>query len=320
MANLDFKTNFVISVKSAIKKYQRMKRYFNRYDFKNWNCRIVRSYEEYRRFGEENKSITAKCFEIDEQNLKHGVHEGIIRGKCSFCDKKVDFIWKLRPQYSEHILFTEVLFHTGCHMTARQRAVIQLFKIFEKNNPVNKKIYIYEQTTPFYENYKNCWGKDNEIIGSEYLGFDKKPGEIVNGIRHEDSMNLSFKDNELDYMISNDVFEHVPDIDLSLKEAKRCLKPGGKLLFRIPIEWEREKTFKRAEFNNGEITYLAEKIYHGGFQHDGSDGSLLVYNYGQDIFDIVKRAGFKDAYGVAVLDKKYVNIDYTPILVFVCEK
>ena len=319
-AKLDFNMKLILLIKSTVKNFRKIKGCLHKYDFKHWNCEIVRNYDEYNNFLSKNKEIAEMCQKINKQNIKHGIHEGEIHGICSFCDKKTNFIWKSRPQYSPNILFTEELFHTDCHMTARLRAVIHIFKIFEKNNPKNKKIYMYEQTTPFYENFRNCWGDDNEIIGSEYMGIDKKPGEIIKGIRHEDSTNLSFEDNELDYIISNDVFEHVPDMDLSLKEAKRCLKPGGKLIFRIPIEWNREKTFKRAEFKNGEITYLAEKIYHGGFQHDGSNGSLLVYNYGRDIFDIVKNAGFNDAYGIAILDKKYVNIDYTPILVFVCKK
>ena len=320
MSVLDIKMQLIMKLRKLRKKPKFKKFWCKKYTFKDLNYAIVRNYDELIEFAKKNKKTANFCHELNRQNLEEGLKEGELDGYCCLCNKKTKLGWKIRPLYSNNILFTEVLWHKKCHMFNRQRAMIHLFKIFEKSMPKNKTIYLYEQTTLFYEHFKNLWGDDNEIIGSEYMGWDKTPGEIINGIRHEDSINLSFKDNSLDYMISNDVFEHVPDIEKTLSEAKRCLKSGGKLMIRMPVEWNREKTFKRAEFKDGKIEYLAEKVFHGGFQHDGNDGSLLVYNYGRDVFDIIKKAGFKDAYGVAIMDEKYGYISYDPITIFICEK
>lgn len=291
----------------------------NVYSLKNLNCAIVHSGKEITDFKKQNQFIFDKYWQLDQQTMKSDVKEGTQRGWCCYCNKEVEFTWNVLPQFTPHIMLTERMICPECQNFNRVRALIHVLKTFDEK-PSGKKIYCYEQTTPFYESLKKWLTPQNELIGSEYMGFDKKPGEIVNGIRHEDAMNMSFADNELDYILSNDVYEHVPDIDKTLKEAYRTLKAGGKLIFHIPFYVWREKTLKRAEIKDGEIIYLEEKEYHGGFSAEDPNGCLVYYNYGCDIFDIMKNAGFKNAYGVAIADENYVNIDYDPIVIFVGEK
>ena len=290
------------------------------YSFQRYNCRIVNNSNEIEAFKQKNEAITKKCRDFDyNASLAEENHGFWGKGICSCCENRVSFSYNIKTQFSSHILFTETLSCPICGSFNRIRAIYHIFKIFEKN-PKNKKIYCYEQTTGFYENLKKLYSKNNEVIGSEYFGSDKTPGEYIDGIRHEDGLNLSFKDNELDYIFSNDVFEHIPDIDLALKEAKRCLKKGGKLIMRIPFELSVKKTIKRAEIKDGEIVFNTPPEYHGGFSHDDPNGCLVFYTFGCDIFDIMKKAGFKKSYGVAILDEKYANVNYDPIVVFVCEK
>ncbi|MBI2996309.1 MAG: class I SAM-dependent methyltransferase [Candidatus Melainabacteria bacterium] len=45
--------------------------------------------------------------------------------------------------------------------------------------------------------------------------------------------NLQFKDNLFDFIIGNSILHHL-NLDLALKEIKRVLKPGGKILFFEP--------------------------------------------------------------------------------------
>jgi hypothetical protein len=77
-------------------------------------------------------------------------------------------------------------------------------------------IYLYEQNTKFYRELKKTLSKCN-IVGSEYLGEGISPGkELIRHwkkLRHEDALNLSFPNESFDLMISQDVFEHMPDID-----------------------------------------------------------------------------------------------------------
>ncbi|MEW6416598.1 MAG: methyltransferase domain-containing protein [Nitrospirota bacterium] len=79
------------------------------------------------------------------------------------------------------------------------------------------RIYISEQVTPLYKwfiyNYLN-------VTGSEYLGeeipFGKKN---IKGIRNEDITELSFSDNQFDFVFSFDVFEHIPDFQKAFRKA-----------------------------------------------------------------------------------------------------
>ena len=74
------------------------------------------------------------------------------------------------------------------------------------------KIYAYEQVTLFYSLLQKTFGADSTIIGSEYLKPDFPSGTYIDGIDIEDALNLSFKDESLDFIISNEVYEHVPDL------------------------------------------------------------------------------------------------------------
>ena len=73
-----------------------------------------------------------------------------------------------------------------------------------------------------------------------------KSGTVQNGILHEDAMNLSFKNDTFEIIISNAVYEHVADYKKALVEAYRCLKTGGRLLFMVPMFTNRDKNVIRA--------------------------------------------------------------------------
>ena len=46
--------------------------------------------------------------------------------------------------------------------------------------------------------------------------------------------NLPFSDNAFETIICSEVLEHVADVDATLKELTRLLKPGGNLLISVP--------------------------------------------------------------------------------------
>lgn len=73
----------------------------------------------------------------------------------------------------------------------------------------------------FYEG-----GDYSELIDTELLG---------NRIRRMDADgNIPFDDESFDYVLSNQVMEHVTDLDKVLSEIHRVLKPGGKVLSLFP--------------------------------------------------------------------------------------
>lgn len=191
--------------------------------------------------------------------------------------------------------FRERLICPSCGLNNRQRFMTTLIQWADSTAPAGLPFYLYEQVTALYA-WASAHLPGREVIGSEYLGHDHVGGSIIDGLRHEDALALSFADESLAAIISTDVFEHVPDIDAALREAARVIATGGSLLFSIPFHADRDLTVVRAELRAGEVVELMPAQYHGNPVSD--KGSLVFYDHGWDILDRCRAAGFADAYAV----------------------
>lgn len=130
------------------------------------------------------------------------------------------------------------------------------------------------------------------LATSEYLE-GVAPGSVHRGVRCEDVQRLSFPDARFDLCTSTEVFEHVPDDVAGLRELHRVLRPGGWLLLTVPMTG-RPDTVERARLEAGRVRHLLPPAYHG--DRINGPGSVLVYrDYGEDILDRVRAAGFSEA-------------------------
>lgn len=50
----------------------------------------------------------------------------------------------------------------------------------------------------------------------------------------QDATRMNFADGQFDLIIASDILEHIPDEAAALREWRRVLKPGGKLLVMVP--------------------------------------------------------------------------------------
>lgn len=177
-----------------------------------------------------------------------------------------------------------------CRMNNRQRLVAALIKQ-ELDVPHKKHVYFMEQVTPIYK-----WATDtfrnHNITGSEYLGHDYESGAIIQGIRHEDVENLSFADANIDLIVSNDVFEHVPQPAKAFAECARVLKSGGVMLSTIPFHSNMDQSISRAQIVDGQLEHLLTPSYHGN--PVSADGSLVFTDFGWDLLKEMKEAGFSE--------------------------
>ena len=178
-------------------------------------------------------------------------------------------------------------------MINRQRLVASLVcQHLQGRDSSKAKVYFMEQITPIYH-----WAKQAfpgfQIIGSEYLGYEYASGAVVRGLRHEDVMALSFKDSSVDLIISNDVFEHVPSPARAFSECVRVLRPGGVMLATIPFHSNTDISVTRATLNGDALTNLLPPVYHGN--PVSTDGSIVFTDFGWDILDDIRKAGFSDA-------------------------
>lgn len=217
-----------------------------------------------------------------------------VHGYCIPCAKKVGFIVDMK--YGGVIIdgirspnWRERLECPFCKMNNRQRLMASIIKSRLKENP-KLKIYLMEQVTPIYK-----WVFNNanaaHITGSEYLGYEFKGGVLVDGIRHEDVENLSFPSSSFDLIISNDVFEHLPNPKIGFKECYRVLKSGGVMLATIPFTVEnRSLSLSRAVFINQQLVHKYEPKFHENPLK--SEGSLVFTDYGWDLLTMLKEIGF----------------------------
>lgn len=217
-------------------------------------------------------------------------------GFCFVCGKRstfqTDFLYsdpnnvvdgKPIPNWRERILCN------GCKLNNRVRGSIQFLEQKLKVR-LNDSIYITEQLTSLYTRLKS---KYPQLIGSEYLG-EKIPFGLIDdatGVRNESITKLSFETSSFDYILSFDVFEHVPEYSIALEECFRCLKKGGSLLFSVPFIRSSQRNLVRAKIDkHGDIEHVLEPEYHG--DPINTEGCLCFYHFGWEILDQLRETGF----------------------------
>jgi SAM-dependent methyltransferase len=119
------------------------------------------------------------------------------------------------------------------------------------------------------------------------------PGEMVDGVMCQDVQRLTFARASFDVCTSTEVFEHVADDARGFRELHRVLRPGGRLVFSVPVS-AAPVTVERARLGkDGAVEHLLPAEYHGD-RIRGRDRVLAYRNYGSDVLDRVAAQGFRD--------------------------
>ena len=254
----------------------------------------VLSYEDYNHHAHENRETDLANRSFEKNLIPDNCSEFKYNGYCFICRTYVDLLVDFEYAYKLDGVLTpnwrERLVCPGCHLNNRMRAVVHIFNQSCQPN-YKSSIYITEQTTALYKLFEHSFPY---VCGSEYLGDSVDYGTCNSqGIRNEDLTELSFDNDKFDYILSFDVFEHIPNYTKALAECCRCLKPGGMLFFSVPFVKTSEKNIVRAQVSNtGEVIHLLPPEYHGDPLH--SDGCLSFYHFGWEILDELNAMRFKD--------------------------
>lgn len=107
-------------------------------------------------------------------------------------------------------------------------------------------------------------------------------GDYLNGVMCVDLQNIPFEDHYFDFVITEDVLEHVWDISKVLQEINRVLKVGGKHIFTIPVH---ENIVTMSRKNN------PLDVFHGDPLR--SEGAKVFTDFGRDTVSFVDRFGMK---------------------------
>lgn len=215
-------------------------------------------------------------------------------GFCCVCGRETTFLTsymystsetpdgKPMPNWREHMQCEH------CGLVNRTRAALNVLHSVIPPK-LEDRIYITEQVTPIFSWLKNRY---TNIQGSEYFGGAHSPGAIVDGLRHEDVMKLSFQDNSFDRVLSFDVLEHVADPDAAFKEVFRVLDEGGVFLFSVPFSSDSAVDIVRATLKeDGSIDHHLPPEIHGN-PVDPEGGALCFRYFGWDMLDRLRSLGF----------------------------
>ena len=109
------------------------------------------------------------------------------------------------------------------------------------------------------------------------------PGErSPHGWINQNAEALTYEDETFDLVVTQDVFEHIFDIDAAFREIARVLRPGGAHIFTTPLVSKTQPTQARASREaDGTIEHLAPPEYHGNPVNP--DGALVTWHLGFDL-------------------------------------
>lgn len=170
-----------------------------------------------------------------------------------------------------NLAYSETGVCTTCKINSRQRFAAEILR----TRSAASRVYLTEHQTALRMRLALTIP---DLASSEYLG-DYDPGEIVDGVRHEDLHNLSFENDSKDVVLSLDVLEHVSDPMRSLCEIERVLAPGGVAVVTFPFYADRTITVRRSELVNGKRVTLLPDEFHG---NPLGGGSLVISEFSWD--------------------------------------
>ena len=142
------------------------------------------------------------------------------------------------------------------------------------------------------------------FLGTEFLPSEQDRSKFF-PVPHMDICNIDFEKEMFHMFMSADVLEHVPNLDLALKNIFAVLRPGGFLISSFPFSPNRSATIVKAKLDeNGKLVHLMESEYHEN-PVDLEAGSLVFSLPGWDILSNLRDIGFSDAYFASISSARY---------------
>lgn len=236
---------------------------------------------------------------IASEQLKATCDWSALPGRCGLCGREAGFALAPGASHAQPDV-RESLLCLSCGHSARVRAGLQLLQQrLAQDSTTLPQVYLTEQVTSTF-----LWLQANlraTLRGSEFQPDQRRLRELTDRFQRaggrgkvdfQDVTRLTFRDAELDAIVSFDVLEHVPDYRTAIREFARTLRPGGSCIATFPFT-DAPDTIVRARLNaNGEVEHLLEPEYHGD---PISGGVLCYYHFGWDVLEVFRDAGFSSA-------------------------
>lgn len=195
-----------------------------------------------------------------------------------------------------------------CHSNSRKRhlASVLLSSLKQKGMsvspsslrtiPANSNISLYNvESNGSLHNYLR---HINNYVCSEYFGPYEIFGHEQNGILNVDMQDIPFEENRFDYVISTEVFEHIPNPYKAFQETHRILKKGGSHIFTVPYKGGEKDEVRSVLNEKNEIVHLMEPQYHGD-PIRAEEGIIVFTIFSEEMISRLEAMGF-----LVVVDNK----------------
>ena len=224
--------------------------------------------------------------------------EKVREGWCVVCERAAPMTVFGGAMLGPYINLREGMVCQHCGINARSRL---LYLAAEGAFPGREaRLALLEHFSPLAGAVRRRWPS---TITSEYMQSGGEPGAMLarrladgreDRARHEDLLRLSFADASLDGVMHSDVLEHVSDVAIALRECRRVLRPGGRLVFTMPwFPWLAYTKIRGCLHADGTLEEFLPTELHG----DGlrAEGVYTFYNFGADLDQMLASAGFSQA-------------------------
>jgi SAM-dependent methyltransferase len=173
----------------------------------------------------------------------------------------------------------------------RRRHLIQIIlKEYEQKSLkqllLKSNLNIYNTDSNFFSKYSK---NNKNYVSSIYLDNYVLGTEIENGVFCQNLEKLTFADEAFDIVITEEVMEHVRDYKKAFAEIHRVLKKGGKHIFTIPFNFDKD-TIVRIDISTKEDINILPPEYH----LDKQRGKIIAYRtFGIDLYKTLSEIGFE---------------------------
>lgn len=207
---------------------------------------------------------------------------------CGCCNNLVQADFRathsvVEPNGGLLLAFSETGICLNCRINSRMRFACDVMRSQFGGMP--DFLYMTERKTPLFTKLSQ---QVADIVGSEFLGSDKVPGQDYDGVMHQDLHKLTFEDDTFPAVLCLDVIEHVNDPVQCVRELHRILRPGGLAVVTFPFFANRSKSVRRSRIaETGEIEHLLPAEFHG---NPLGGGSLVFNELSWDYLDDLRSA------------------------------
>lgn len=176
----------------------------------------------------------------------------------------------------------------SCGLTGTATALLPVIQRLHEARPIS---YAWEMST-YGAPTKFLRQRGVSCVESEFFPGIAS-GQIVAGVLCQDATATSFADESFDLVSSNQVVEHIENDLKSYHEAFRILRPGGTLLFAVPL-FNTPESHQLARTVDENVEFLRQPPEYHGSRITGPDFVLTFWRFSRnDIAMRVAKAGFE---------------------------